>query len=326
MRALRVHELTGPDGLRLDHVEEPAQPIGGPAVRVAVAAAGMGFVDTLLARGLYQLRPEPPFTPGLEVCGVVTDAPADGDVVTGQWVVGHVTGGGFADVAWVPAHLVAPLPEQLSPVEGAAMLVNHHTAHVALTRRAHLHRGERVLVHGAGGGLGSAMVQVAAALGAEVLAVAGSEERRGWARRAGAATAYGPDEWFEAVRVAGGADVVVDPIGGEVFDQSVRVLAREGRLLTVGFTSGTIPQAPANRLLLRNAGVLGVAWRELVGQVPELFHETAPALEALVRQGLRPLVGAVYDLPDGARALQAIEARSGAGKVVLSVGGPRRAD
>lgn len=319
MRALRVHELTGPDGLRLDEVPEPPQPTNGPAVRVAVAAAGVGFVDTLLARGRYQVRPDPPFTPGLEVCGVVTDAPTDSGVEVGQSVVGHVTGGAFADAVWVPTHLVAPLPEQLSHPEGAAMVVNYHTAYVALTRRARLVPGERVLVHGAGGGLGSATVQVAAALGAEVLAVTGSPERGELARRASATTVYGPAEWFDAVRSGGGVNVIVDPVGGEVFEQSIRCLAREGRLVTVGFTSGTIPKAPANRLLLRNASVVGAAWRELVDQVPELFASTAHELETLIGRGMRPLVGARYDLTEGAAALRAIEERSGAGKVVLTV-------
>jgi NADPH2:quinone reductase len=167
--------------------------------------------------------------------------------------------GGFAEVAWVSARLLAPLPEPLSYVEGAAIVVNHHTALVALTRRAQLRTGERVLVHGAGGGLGSALVQVATALGAEVLAVAGAPSRRDLARHAGACAVYGHDDWFDAVRATRGVDIIVDPVGGQVFEQSLRFLAPEGRLVTVGFTSGTIPQAPANRLLLRNAGVLGAA-------------------------------------------------------------------
>jgi NADPH2:quinone reductase len=315
VRTLRVHELSGPGGLRLDSGPEP----DGVGVRVAVHAAGVGFVDTLLTRGLYQVRPELPFAPGLEISGEVLEAPPGSGLAVGQPVVGHLMPGGFAETVVLAPHLVAPRPPELDHVQAAAMPVNHQTAHVALVRRARLAAGERVLVHGAGGGLGSAAVQVAAALGGRVLAVAGSPERRELAAAAGAHTVYGPDEWFAAVRAGGGVDVVVDPVGGDVFEQSVRCLAPEGRLLTVGFTSGRIPAAAANRLLLRNAGVLGAAWRELVETDPTLFASTAAALAELVAAGLRPLVGARYELADGAAALRAIETRTVAGKVVLTV-------
>jgi NADPH:quinone reductase len=227
-------------------------------------------------------------------------------------------GGGFAETAWVPADRLAPLPAELSAVEGAAALVNHHTAIVALTRRGRLQRRDRVLVHGAGGGLGSAVVQIAAAFGNEVLAVAGSPERRELAARAGATTVYDHESWFEAVRAAGGVDVIVDPVGGAVFEQSLRCLRPEGRLITVGFTSGTIPSAAANRLLLRNASVVGAAWRELLDVDPGLFTDTAERLASLVKDGLRPLVGATFDLADGATALRLVEDRAVAGKIVLT--------
>ena len=314
MRALRVHDLIGPDGLRLDTVPEPA----GAGVRIAVHAAGVGFVDTLLARGHYQVRPELPFAPGLEISGEVLDAPLGSDFATGQAVVGHLMAGGFAETVELAPHLVAPRPPELDHVQAAAMPVNHQTAHVALVRRARLRPGERVLVHGAGGGLGSATVQVAAALGARVLAVAGSAPRRELAAEAGAHRGEPLVRAVDDVRADGGADVIVDPVGGDVFEQSVRCLAPEGRLITVGFTSGRIPAAAANRLLLRNAGVLGAAWRELVELDPTLFASTAAALADLVAAGLRPLIGATYDLSDGAEALRAIESRAVAGKVVLT--------
>jgi NADPH:quinone reductase len=317
VRALRVHEPIGPDGLRLDEVDVPPPP-DDTAVRVAVHAAGVGFVDTLLVRGRYQVRPPTPFVPGLEVAGAVESAPPGSGFSPGECVFGHVMGGGFAETAWVPADRLAPLPAELSAVEGAAALVNHHTAIVALTRRGRLQRHDRVLVHGAGGGLGSAVVQVAAAFGNEVLAVAGSPERRELAARAGATTVYDHDSWFEAVRAAGGVDVIVDPVGGAVFEQSVRCLRPEGRLITVGFTSGTIPSAAANRLLLRNASVVGAAWRELLDVDPGLFTDTAERLASLVEDGLRPLVGATFDLADGATALRLVEDRAVAGKIVLT--------
>jgi NADPH:quinone reductase len=303
--------------MRLDEVDVPPPP-DDTAVRVAVHAAGVGFVDTLLVRGRYQVRPPTPFVPGLEVAGAVESAPPGSRFSHGDCVFGHVMGGGFAETAWVPADRLAPLPAELSAVEGAAALVNHHTAIVALTRRGRLQRRDRVLVHGAGGGLGSAVVQIAAAFGNEVLAVAGSPERRELAARAGATTVYDHESWFESVRAAGGVDVVVDPVGGAVFEQSVRCLRPEGRLITVGFTSGTIPSAAANRLLLRNASVVGAAWRELLDVDPGLFTDTAERLASLVEDGLRPLVGATFDLADGATALRLVEDRAVAGKIVLT--------
>jgi len=317
MRALRVHEPIGPDGLRLDEVDVPPPP-DDAAVRVAVHAAGVGFVDTLLIRGSYQVQPPMPFIPGLEVAGAVESAPPGSGFTRGDCVFGHIMGGGFAEEAWVPADRLALLPPELSAVEGAASLVNHHTAIVALARRARLQDGDRVLVHGAGGGLGSAVVQVAAAFGNEVLAVAGSPERRELAARAGASTVYDHASWFDAIRGAGGVDVIVDPVGGTVFEQSVRCLRPEGRLVTVGFTSGTIPATAANRLLLRNAAVVGAAWRELLDVDRGLFAETAKQFAGLVERGLRPLVGATFDLADGATALRMIEERAVAGKVVLT--------
>ncbi|HEY2203386.1 MAG TPA: NADPH:quinone oxidoreductase family protein [Pseudonocardia sp.] len=315
---MRAHGLSGPSGLRFVDLPDPPAPAGPPRVRLAVHAAGVGFVDTLLTRGLYQRTPTLPFIPGLEVCGEVLEAPGGCGYAVGDRVAGHVMTGGFADTAWVLPELLAPLPGELSPVQGAAMVVNHHTALVALADRALLRPGESVLVHGAGGGLGGATVQLAAALGASVVAVAGTPERRELAARAGAGTVCGPDEWFDAVRDAGGVDVIVDPVGGEVFERSVRCLASGGRLVSVGFASGLIATAKANRLLLRSASVLGISWAEMLDRDATLFARTAKHLADLVHAGLRPLVTGTYDLADGASALHAIEERTSTGKLVLT--------
>lgn len=318
MQALQVDELSGPEGLRAVELPEPAS--AAADVILEVRAAGVGFVDTLLARGRYQVRPELPFVPGLEVAGIVRTAPAASGLASGQRAVAHVMLGGFAETVRADPDQVAPLPEPLSSVEGAAMVVNHHAAHFALTQRARLEPGETVLVHGAGGGLGAACVQVAAALGAHVLAVASSPERREVAALAGAETVYGPEAWFDAVRAAGRVDVIVDPVGGERFEQSVRCLAREGRLVVVGFTSGQIPQAAANRLLLANAAVVGSGWREFLEHDRGLFTRTARALADLVERGMRPVIGGTYPLVEGARALHDLESRTARGKLVLEVG------
>ena len=202
MRALRAHGLIGPPGLWVDEIKVPTRP-AEDAVRIDVHAAGVGFVDTLVTRGKYQVRQEPPFVPGMEVAGVVADAPEGSGLHVGQRVIGSVPVGGCAETVWAPSHAVAPLAESLTFTQGAAMVVNYHTALVGLTRRAGLRRGERVLVHGAGGGLGSAFVQVAVALGADVIAVAGSSGRRALARTAGARFVHDSSEWFDAIRAVG---------------------------------------------------------------------------------------------------------------------------
>jgi len=324
MRALRVLALTGPGALRVDEVAEPSRR-SGDAVRIAVHAAGIGFVDTLVARGKYQVRQEPPFTPGMEVSGVIVevpDSPGSGvpdssSLCVGQAVTASVPVGGCAEIVWAAEHLVAPLADGLTHADGAGMVVNYHTAVVALTRRAVLRAGETVLVHGAGGGLGSACVQVAHTIGARVIAVAGSADRRELARSAGADEVYEPQEWFDVVRAQGGVDVIVDPVGGDAFDQSVRCIAPEGRLLTMGYTSGRIPSAPANRLLLRNAGVLGVNWLALLESDHGLFQRTARQLAELIAAGMQPIPPVRYALDDAASAFRDLEDRRIAGKAVV---------
>ena len=316
MRALRAHSLDGPAALSVDEVPEPVPPAGN-MVRIAVHAAGVGFVDTLVTRGLYQVRQEPPFTPGMEVAGVVESAPAYSGRNVGDRVYASLPVSGCGETVWADEQLVAPFPASLSFAQGAALVVNDHTAHVALTRRAGLRPGESVLVHGAAGGLGSAAVRIAAALGARVTAVASTDERRAAALAAGAQQAYGSDEWLAAVRAAGGADVIVDPIGGDVFDASIRALAPEGRLLTLGYVSGRIPSAPANRLLLRNSDVRGVNWLALISANPGLFRSTAADLAGLLAAGMPGPAVVEYELTDGARAFADLEARAVVGKAVL---------
>lgn len=316
MRALRAHSLDGPAALAVDEVPDPVAPADG-MVRIAVHAAGVGFVDALVTRGLYQVRQEPPFTPGMEVAGVVESAPAHSGLNVGDRVYASVPVGGCAETVWAGEHLVAPLPASTNFGQGAALVVNDHTAHVALVRRAGLRPGESVLVHGAAGGLGSAAVRIAAALGARVTAVASTPDRRSAAKAAGAEQVYGPDDWWAAVRAAGGADVIVDPIGGDVFDASLRALAPEGRLLTLGYVSGRIPSAPANRLLLRNADVRGVNWLGLISAHPRLFRSTAADLAGLLAAGMPEPTVVTYDFADGATAFSDLENRSVVGKAVL---------
>lgn len=321
MRALRAHHLTGPPGLWVEKIPVPDRP-DEAAVRIDVHAAGVGFVDTLVTRGLYQVRQEPPFTPGMEVAGVVESAPPGSGLSAGQRVYASVPVGGCAETVWVQQRLVAALPDSLNLAQGAATVVNDHTAHVALVRRAGIRSGESVLVHGAAGGLGSASVRIAVALGARVAAVASTPQRRAAAIAAGAQQAYGPDEWLDQVRADGGADIIVDPIGGDVFDASLRALAPEGRLLTLGYVSGRIPSAPANRLLLRNCDVRGANWGGLIAAHPELFRSTADALATMLADGMPAPTTVEYDLTDAEAAFTAIEQRDVIGKTVLLVRNP----
>ncbi len=319
MRALRVHNLVGPEGMSLDDLPDEAGRDDDGRVRVAVHAAGVSHIDTLLSRGQFDRVLRLPFIPGLEISGVVVLAPEGCGYSVGDRVVGYVRTGGFAESAWVHSHLLAPLSPDLTFVEGAATVVNFHTALLALWRRAQLCAGESVLVHGAGGGIGSAMVQVAAALGARVIAVAGTSDRRAVAEAAGADYICGPEDWFDTVKAADGVDVIIDPIGGEVFEQSLRCLAPEGRLVTVGCAGNCASGATPVHLLLQNSSLLGMSWPDMLNRDRSLFSCTAKQLEDLITKGLRPIVTKTYELADGGEALRAIENRTSSGKLVLTM-------
>lgn len=322
MRALVLQELKGPDGVVLQHV--PA-PIGDDRrwVRIDVHAAGVSFADFLMTRGEYQLHPELPFIPGLEVAGVLCNALPERGLNVGDRVAACMPGGAFAEEAMAdPASIVA-IPAGVGFPEAAGLIVNYHTSWFTLARRARLQPGEQVLVHGAGGGLGVAVIQMARALGARVVGVAGTPAKAAMAEKAGADMVVdaGPG-WPDAVRAAtrGGVDVVVDPVGSDRFDHSLRLLRPEGRLVVVGFAGGAIPTVKVNRLLLRNVTVMGAGWGEFLASEPGFLDEAAAALEALIAGGrLTPLVGAAYPLEDGVQALRDLADRRAVGKLVLTV-------
>ncbi|MCY1035205.1 NADPH:quinone oxidoreductase family protein [Corallococcus sp. BB11-1] len=321
MRALQVQKLTGPDGLVVVDVPEPE---AGDAVLIDVVAAGVSFPDLLLSQGKYQLKPELPFVPGVEVAGVVRQAPSGARVKAGDRVMGFsFTLGGFAEVCAVAPELAFPIPAAWSFEQAAGVVMNYHTAHFALHRRGQLKAGETVVVHGAAGGVGTAAVQVAKGAGARVLAVVGDARKAEVAKRAGADVTLLVGDWPAGVREATdgqGADVVLDVVGGDVFDKSLKALAPEGRLLVVGFAGGQIPSVAVNRLLLRNVSVVGVAWGAFLMHEPGLTASIARDLEALAERGiLQPLVGSVFPLEEGAKALRELESRAAMGKVVLRV-------
>ena len=319
MRALVLREFIGPDGLSLEEVPPP----DGDGVRIEVHVAGVSFADMLMTRGQYQVRPDLPFVPGLEVAGVVRSAPSPSGLRSGTRVAAFMFGGAFAEEAVADPAMVVPVPDGLDLTAAAGLVLNYQTAWFALHRRAALRAGEWVLVHGAGGGLGTAVVQLAKALGGRVVGVVGSRAKAEMAEAAGADAVVRADaDWAAEVRAltGGGVDVVVDPVGGDRFDDSLRLLRPEGRLVVVGFAGGGIPQVKVNRLLLRNVAVMGAAWREFVDTRPDFVAEAGAALHRLVDDGLvAPLVGARYPLEEGAAALRDLADRRPAGKVVLTV-------
>ncbi|KAA9165988.1 NADPH:quinone oxidoreductase family protein [Amycolatopsis acidicola] len=318
MKAMLLRELAGPQAIERAELPDPA----GEGVLIEVRAAGICYPDLLVTHGRYQVQMQPPFVPGSEVSGVVLTAPDDSGFRPGERVSAMTNQGGYAERVLVPPAVVRKLPRSLDFADGAALLANHHTAHFALYRRAGLVAGETVLVLGAAGGVGSAAIQVAKALGARVLAGVRRSGHDEFLRGLGAdeVTALG-EGWRERVgELTGrGVDIVVDPVGGEVFDDAVRVLAPEGRLLVLGFAGGAIPRIKVNRLLLRNVSIVGAGWGEFLRTHPEALAETAGALETLVDKGLRPPVTRRYPLEQASRALADLEEGRIVGKAVLTV-------
>ncbi|HSP65019.1 MAG TPA: NADPH:quinone oxidoreductase family protein [Candidatus Deferrimicrobium sp.] len=321
MRAQRIESLDGPESLRLADIPVPD---AGGQLLVDVAAAGVSFPEVLMSRGLYQMKPPLPFVPGVEVAGTVRQAPPDSGFSTGDRVMAVTMLGGFAEVAVAPAALACPLPDQFSVAQGGGFILNYHTAHFALVRRAALQPGETIVVHGAAGGIGTAAIQVARCLGAHVVAVTSSTEKADVARRAGAHQVVDSNgDWPAELRSLNngkGANVILDPVGGDRFDESLRCLAPGGRLTVVGFTEGRIPTVAANRLLLRNISVVGVGWGAWLGTDPGLFASTVAGLAPMIESGgVAPIVGAAFPLDDAVSALRLIDERRATGKVVLTV-------
>ncbi len=326
MRAVVCRELSGPQSLSVEELPDP-QP-GPGEVAIAVAAAGVNFADTLMVTGKYQEKPELPFTPGLELAGTVTAlGPGVTGVATGDRVIGLVDRGAFAEVALVRADEVYPIPDSMDFDIAAGFPITYGTAHGALVWRADLKQGETLLVHGAAGGVGLAAVEVGKALGAEVIATAGGAEKLEIARAHGADQLidYRSEDIRERVKAltgGRGADVVFDPVGGEVFMASLRAVAWGGRLLVIGFAAGKVPEIPANLLLVKNLAVLGLYWGAYRQKAPALLRAQFETLTGWYAEGrLAPLVSHRLDLAEAGRALDLLLTRKATGKVVLTTGG-----
>ena len=329
MRAVQIVDMSGPDtALRVVELPEPepSHPMTpGRGVVVDVHAAGVSFPELLQTRGQYQVKPPLPFVPGSEVGGVVRSAPADAAVKPGDRVAAFCMLGGFASVAVAPDYFCFPLGDALDYAQGAALVLNYHTAYFALRLRGRLAEGEWVLVHGAAGGVGTAALQVARGLGARTIAVVSSDEKERVARDAGAEQVVRSDgPWKDEAKElsGGGVDVVLDPVGGDRFTDSIRSLREGGRVVVVGFTAGSIPEVKVNRLLLGNTEVVGAGWGAFVIAKPEVTREIGDAVSALIDQGfVRPVIGSRFSLEEAAEALKLIDRREAVGKVVLELDG-----
>lgn len=324
MKAAVVQELSGPSGVVYGDVPDVVAFDG--SVVIDVRAAGVCYPDLLLSKGEYQLKLPPPFVPGMEAAGVVVSAPAESGLAAGDSVCAFTGMGGYAQRIAVPVANVLPSPAGLDHAEAVALLVNYYTMHFALVRRAALRAGETVLVLGSAGGVGTAAVQLAKALGATVIAVVHREGAGDFVASLGADVVLPmSDGWAAAVRDATGGrgvDVVVDPVGGAAFDEAVRTLAPEARLLVIGFAAGGIPTIKVNRLLLRNAGVLGVGYGEFIRTNPDAQADVTARLAALVADGLKPPPPQRYPLAQAREALERLDAGGVLGKVVLEPAWP----
>jgi NADPH2:quinone reductase len=320
MRAVQISRLDGPEAAQIVELDEPG---GDGAVVIDVHAAGVAFPDVLQSRGLYQHKAELPFVPGGEAAGVVRSAPAGAHVAPGDRVAAlTMLTGGMAQVIALPAAQVFKLPDTVSLEAGAGLLFNDLTVHFALTERGRLSFGDTVLVHGAGGGIGTSTLRLASALGAaRIIAVVSTPEKADIARAAGATDTVLADGFKDAVATltdGRGVEIVLDPVGGDRFTDSLRSLAPGGRLLVVGFTGGEIPTVKVNRLLLNNIDVVGAGWGAWATSHPDYLDWQWSQLEPLLASGaVPPPQPHIFPLGQAGKAIAALENRTAKGKVVL---------
>lgn len=326
MKAIVCREFTGIEGLTLEELPVPVPAAG--QVRIRVHACGVNFADSLITRGHYQVQPQPPFSPGFEVAGEVLET---GEGVTGfkvgDRVIAITPHGGYAEQVAVNINRCVAMPMAMPWEHGAAFPVVFGTSHVALWHRARLQAGETLVVHGASGGVGLTAVAIGKQLGARVIATTNSPEKLEVARQHGADDLI--DTSHEDVRArikaltnGRGADVIYDPVGGDLFNISLRSIAFEGRILVIGFAGGTVPQIPANHLLVKNVDVIGLNWPAYAELNPQVMTESFQILlHWYVTGAIQPYISATYPLERTVEALHQVVARKSTGKVVITVDG-----
>ncbi len=324
MRAIVCHELTGPAALRLEQVADP-RPAAGQ-VRIRVRACGVNFADSLITRGHYQMQPQLPFSPGFEVAGEVLELGAGvATLAIGDRVIAMTAHGGYAEQVVVDMNRCVPMPAGMSWEHAAAFPVVFGTSHVALWHRARLRAGETLVVHGASGGVGLTAVAIGKQLGATVIATANGPEKLAVAQAHGAdhlldASHEDLRTQIKALTGGRGADVVYDPVGGDMFATSLRSIAFEGRILIIGFAGGVVPQIPANHLLVKNVDVIGVNWPAYAQLNPKLMTESFQTLIQWYLSGaIKPHVSAMYPLEQAVDALNQVLSRKSTGKVIITM-------
>ncbi|MCB1968919.1 MAG: NADPH:quinone oxidoreductase family protein [Geminicoccaceae bacterium] len=326
MKAVVCRQLGDIGGLAIEDVDTPRP--GEGEILIDVAAAGLNFADLLMISGRYQERREPPFVPGLELAGRVGAVGAGvNELSVGQRVLAPVDSGAFAEKVIARANDVVPLPDTIDDVTAAGFAIAYGTSHGALEWRAHLQPGERLLVHGAAGGVGLTAVEIGKRMGAHVTATARGDDKLAVARSHGADEVIdsGSDDLVGLLKAAhdgAGFDVVYDPVGGAMFDASLRAMAWEGRLLCIGFASGEVPKIPANILLVKNLAALGLYWGSYRRKDPVRLRRSLGTLLAWHGEGtLKPLVSATFPMERVVEALEQLRSRRSQGKVVLTMRG-----
>ena len=324
MRAVLCKQWGGPERLVVEDVPPASMKEG--SVRIAVHAAGINFADLLLISGQYQEKPPFPFTPGMEIAGVVTEVSAGVNTIkAGDRVMALCGTGGYTEELVIDAQRVFRIPDAMDFPTAAGFPVTYGTSHGAFDWRAHLQPSEWLLVHGAAGGVGLTAVEIGKVMGARVIACASSAEKLEIARQHGADALidYSREDLRERVKsITGGhgADVIYDPVGGDVFDASLRSIAWGGRLIIIGFASGKISQIPANILLVKNIDVIGFYWGSHQARKPELLRNSYTQLLRWFEEGkLKPHVSHQMDISEVAQAMNLLRERKSTGKVVLTM-------
>jgi NADPH:quinone reductase len=324
MKAWRVNDWCEPDQMEFADIPAPEPKPG--EIRIKNRAAALNFFDILMIQGKYQSKPPRPFTPGSEVAGVV-DAVGAGvtEFKAGDRVQAMATGGTYCEYSIAPAGKAFRIPDAMSFEEAAAMIVIYQTSYFALTHRTTVKPEEWLLVHAGAGGVGSSAIQIGRSMGARIIATASSEEKLQFCLSQGAqhALSYSDSGWVDQVKqITGGrgADVICDPVGGEIFELSTKCVAPEGRLLVIGFAGGTIPSIAANRILLKNMSVVGVYWGGFLEHHPDFMSKAQDALFAMYEAGqIKPIVSQTFSLAEAVAALNALATRKTVAKVVLRI-------
>ncbi len=324
MKAVLCKEFGTPDKLVVEEVESPK--VTGGEIKIRVRACGVNFPDVLMIQGLYQMKPPFPFSPGLEVSGDVIEVGAGVDnVKVGDRVIGTMMYGGFAEEVVIPAVMVLPMPDNMSYEHGAGFPLVYGTSHVALAHRGKLQAGETLLVLGAAGGVGLTAVELGKLMGAKVIAAASTPEKLALTQTYGAdeIIQYTTENLRDRVKEltnGQGANVIYDPVGGDMFDMAVRRIAWEGRYLVIGFASGRIPELPANIPLLKNSSIVGVFWGAYLMNDPSVIMKSFQQLLGWYAEGkLKPHIHKTFSMENASSALLELMERRAMGKVLVTM-------